>query len=119
MGFNDPSSSDDIIDSRDIIRRIEELTDEDERDEFEDDELAGLVAFAEQGEGVSDWDSGATLINDSHFEDYAREYAEGIGAMPDSSAWPGYYIDWEAAARALQMDYTVIEFEGVSFYVSG
>lgn len=120
-------NSADIIDSRDVIARIEELTDE--RDNFEggawaeecgDDaeELASLMALAEQAEGyAADWQHGEALIRDSYFEDYARELAEDIGAIKSDASWPYTCIDWEQAARELQMDYTSVEFDGVTYWI--
>lgn len=160
----DISNSDDIIDSRQVSKRIEELQDEriclvddvteaqeeyenakvtSERDgsdlladgelgdnlksaedalkEWDDGdeakELANLKALQEQGEGYSDWRHGVTLIRDDHFEKYAEQYAEDIGAIPDNAQWPCTCIDWEKAARELRMDYTAIEFDGVTYWV--
>lgn len=81
------------------------------------EELAALIAFRDEMKGYcSDWDSGETLIRDSYFEDYARELAEDIGAIPDDAKWPCNCIDWEKAARELQMDYTSAEFDGVTYW---
>lgn len=129
----------DVLDSRDIIARIKEL--EDERDDFtdspqsregldpddephtwaetfEDDaaELTALRALAEEGESLSDWAHGETLIRDSYFEDYARELAEDIGAIGKDLPWPACHIDWEAAADALKQDYTSLEYGGVTYW---
>lgn len=127
---------DDVIDSRDVIARIEEL--ENERSELVDaveeagtndavvewdnsdeaHELATLRALADEAEGYSgDWKYGATLVRDSYFETYAQEFAEEIGAIPDNAQWPCTCIDWEQAARELQMDYTSVEFDGVTYWV--
>lgn len=123
-----PSNSDDAIDSRDVIARIAELEDmheppEDDGSEgsdgLDDDEraeLAALKALAEEGEGLADWRYGETLIRDSYFEDYARELAEDIGALEKCDHWPATCIDWERAARELQMDYTSIDFDGVTYW---
>lgn len=143
-----PSNTDDIINSRDVIARIEEL--EGERDTFEpqavttadlsdpalavedrpaqtwaeenpDDaaELKALQDLANDAEGyAADWRHGETLIRDSYFEDYARELAEDLhgNAMRETS-WPFSCIDWERAARELQMDYTSVKFDGVTYWV--
>jgi hypothetical protein len=138
------SNSHDIIDSRDVIDRIEELRDEfetaitdktdvdcidvdnavgaaaaDESHVMHDEavELVALEALAKEGEGYSDWQHGAALIRDSYFETYAREFAEEIGAIPNDAAWPCTCIDWEQAARELRMDYTSVEFDGVTYWV--
>ena len=117
MAREAPTNSDDVIDSRDIIARIEELEGQDERDEEETAELASLKALAGEAEGCPDWTYGETLIRDSYFEDYARELAEDIGAIPKDAGWPAYCIDWERAASELQMDYTSVEFDGVTYWI--
>ena len=137
-------NSEDTLDSRDIIARIEEL--ESEREDLADmwsafhedseneslprltlaewdesdegDELKALKALEAEAKGYSDWQDGVTLIRDSYFEDYARELAEDInGEAIRDAKWPFDYIDWEGAAEALQQDYTEVEFDGVSYWV--
>ena len=118
------SNNQDVIDSRDVIARIEELTDlRDEAagnvgafDDVDQAELESLLALAEQGESTPDWNYGAQLIRDDYFEDYARQLAEDIGAIDPDAGWPCYHIDWAAAARSLQMDYTPVEFDGVTYW---
>lgn len=119
MRPTDPiTNTEDIIDSRDVIARIEYLSDEDyTRSAMEETELATLRALASEGEGCADWEYGEALIRDSYFEDYARELAEDIGAIDRKATWPNQYIDWEAAAEALQQDYTSIDFDGVTYWV--
>jgi antirestriction protein len=58
-------------------------------------------------------------IREASRTEYAQEFAEDIGAVEKDSSggWPGFYIDWEAAAEALQQDYTVVEFRGSTYYV--
>lgn len=119
------SNTDDVIDSRDVIARIAELeelvppADESDGTDNEDRlELATLVALQDEAEGYApDWKYGATLIRDSYFEDYAREFAEDIGAINKDASWPNTHIDWDAAANALQQDYTSVEFDGVTYWV--
>jgi hypothetical protein len=128
------SSSDDIIDSRDVIARMEWLRSfcEDENGEIltpetcpeenenmvEIEEYTKLAALAEDGENYSsDWTHGATLIRDSYFQDYAKDLAEDIGAIDRNASWPLGCIDWEAAADELKSDYSAIEFDGVTYWV--
>jgi len=173
------SNTDGIIDSRDVIARIEALTEEREgleatveeatekrdetqeklnkaRDEFdaarltdetevesleetleenesalrdaesalkgwdegdEGQELKALEALQDEAEGYSDWKYGAALIRDDHFEDYARQYAEEIGAVDSNASWPNDCIDWKRAASELQMDYTSVDFDGVTYWI--
>ena len=127
----------DIIDSRDVIARIEylqaawdESTGESHEDYAlsEDDwsvglsdddahELVALMELAEDGESLPDWQYGESLIRDSYFEDYARELAEDIfGKLPSGVGWPAYCIDWARAARELQTDYTTVEFDGEQYW---
>jgi len=112
----------DVIDSRDIKTRIADLeTQRDEGNDYGEDEaaeLASLQVLASAGESASaDWHYGETLIRDSYFEDYARDTAESIGAIQSDAGWPMDYIDWPAAADALKMDYTSVDFDGVTYWV--
>lgn len=139
------SNSDDLIDSRDVIARIAELESETEgavergglwfvpsvldsgeespseedidvTDEVE--ELQKLRKFAEEGMSFPDWVYGETFIRESYFPQSARDLAEDIifDYNQQSSIWPFTCIDWERAVRELKMDYSVIEFDGVTYY---
>jgi hypothetical protein len=138
------SNSDDIIDSRDVIARIEEL--ESDRDaytvtednpgdeetnwtaadgtvfedywsEAEEDEYKALKSLADEASGyAADWYHGEALIRDSYFEEYAEELANDIGAIDRNARWPLNHIDWEAAADELKMDYTAVDFDGVTYW---
>lgn len=149
----DISNNEDVLDSRDIIARIEELeaerdgfviecpeyvhgnhgldeqcpngcgdrnaTPEEWAQDFPDDaaELAALSKLAEEAEGyAADWKHGETLIRDSYFTDYAMEMLQDIGDLPKDI--PHYIvIDEEATARNIQMDYTSVDFDGVTYWV--
>lgn len=108
-----------LIDSRDLIDRIEELESIKviDREPDEQDELDELYEFAEEAQNVtSEWEHGATLIRDDHFEDYARELVTDIGYIPEDL--PGWIeINWEATADNLKTDYSSIEFRGETFWV--
>jgi hypothetical protein len=75
------------------------------------DELRGYGGD-HQFEG--DWYPGS-LIAESDFEEYARDLAEDIGAIPDDAQWPCTCIDWEKAARELQTDYSSVTYEGTDY----
>lgn len=151
------SNSDDVIDSRDVISRIEELESEREdlanvleeaetvfneakeddeknmgtledavdnaRGELVDwdddnaDELKALKDLQDEAEGYCpDWNYGATLIRDDYFEDYCQELVQDIGDLPHGI--PNYIvIDWEATADNIKVDYTSVDFDGVTYWV--
>ncbi len=109
------SNSDDIIDPRDVIARIEEL--QDQRDsakdaategptedtsgtwltqdgmlvsdtwtEDDETEYQSLKAFASDGEACADWSHGEAMIRDSYFVTYAQELADDLGYMNGNKA---------------------------------
>ena len=108
----------DIIDSRQVIERIEELLEREEEagaSPMELEELKSLQDFAEAVEPYcTDWHYGETLIRHTYFKDYARELAEDLGEMP--TAWPYCHIDWDAAAEDLKQDYSEADLDGVTYY---
>ncbi|MBB6185758.1 hypothetical protein [Rhodanobacter sp. MP7CTX1] len=136
-------NSEDVIDSRDVIARIEEL--EGERDNFTlphpdggddveapgewaglnpDDaaELATLTALADAAESASDWVHGESLIRESYFTDYIEELVKDCYETPkgmDSGAWPWRHMtmDWEAAADEAKADYDEVDFDGVTYLI--
>jgi len=112
----------DIIDSRDIIARIEELEEmENNKDEEmsndEKEELDILRKINEECKSYPNWEFGEILIRDSYFEEYTQDFALDIGAISDDTSWPSNCIDWEQAARELQMDYGLIDFDGVEYWI--
>jgi hypothetical protein len=115
-------ASADMFYSGDVDDRMKELRDllEDETEgsvitEFQDelDKLEEFKSDVSSGE----WKYGMAFIADEHFEDYARQMAEDIGAISSSNGgWPMDYIDWERAADALKMDYSSVELDGNTFW---
>ena len=81
-------------------------------------ELAILKALADEASGyAADWQHGETLIRDSYFKDYAQELADDIGAIDNNASWPLTCIDWDQAARELRMDYSAVDFDGVTYWI--
>lgn len=114
--------TDDVFDSRDVVERINELTQILEDPEFyndgdsdEADELSALTALRDEFDH-REFEDGITLISEADFENYARELAEDIGAYNPDAGWPNGYIDWAGAAQALQMDYTPVVFHGETYW---
>lgn len=89
-----------------------------EWDDDNGDELKHLIAFREEADS-SEWRYGVTLIRETHFEQYARDFAEDIGAMKDCDKWPATCIDWKEASSELQQDFTGADFDGVTYYFQG
>lgn len=126
------TNSDQVIDSRDVIARIDALREEftvdlDDADDvkrmsdfdFEEvRELAHLMNLQEEAKGCApDWNHGATLIHEDYFVAYAQQLAEDIGAIQRDTSWPNNCIDWDAAADELKTDYTTVDFDGETYYV--
>ena len=120
------SNSDDVIDSRDVIERLEEL--QAEKEDLENgeleawekengEELKALEELAADGEGYGDWDHGETLIRDTYFAEYAEELASDICAIDRNAIWPLNHIDWEAAAEELKTDYICLSFDGIDYWM--
>ena len=121
----------DVLDSRDIIKRIEVLESEIEScggvhalgSRGCGHGLEALLELQEDAQDAADWDHGAELIRDTYFTEYAQELAqdlaEDIGEIVPGAfrGWPLAHIDWEAAAEALTLDYTDVEFDGVTYWV--
>lgn len=123
----------DIIDSRDVITRMDELqdqyiadingeegsswTDEDQR------ELITLEDLARQGESnAEDWYHGSTFIRYDYFTEYAKDLAMDTASDPEhlrmmNDEWPFNCIDWEKAADDLLVDYSEVTFDGVTYYI--
>lgn len=139
----DISNTEDMLDSRDIFARIEELEAEkesmledvpaseygnpenekwvawEESDEFT--ELKNLSDFMEEFKGYGgdeqwrgDWYP-VTIIRDSYFEEYTEELVTDCGYISrDFPSW--IVIDWKETAENVQQDYTSAEFDGVTYW---
>jgi hypothetical protein len=108
------TNNDDIIDIRDVLVEIDDIkiTIDDLRAE-----LDGLVERRDRLALLVDNVSGdGPLIRESYFTEYAQQMAEDIGAISKDSAWPACHIDWDEAADALKIDYTSVDFDGVTYY---
>lgn len=117
---------DDIVDLRDVAEYGRWMLDD--PDEYDNDAMGYLRSLAEQFgfsgngtdeeaiEALEDSSLDPTLIADDYFQDYARELAEEIGAIPSDYSWPASHIDWKAAADALRMDYTNYTYGGVQYW---
>jgi hypothetical protein len=137
------TNTEDVIDVRDVIARVEHLEDQPtldddgacyscgehlkEGDEDHDPycevlELQRLTALLEnlKGNGGDEEWRGSwypiVLVRDSYFKDFAQQEAEDLDLIKANASWPNNCIDWDQAARELQMDYTTVEFDGVTYW---
>jgi len=88
-------------------------------DAAESEELDALLQLQEEASYSPNWKYGETLIHDDYFKEYAQDLAEDNGMLLDNLQWPLTCIDWEQAARELQMDYTPVEYMGQTFWILG
>lgn len=81
------------------------------------DELKVLLALADECDGyAADWFHGATLIRESYFTRYCEELCKDIGDLPKEI--PHYIeIDWEKTANNLRIDYTEVDWDGVTYLI--
>lgn len=122
------SNTDDLIDIRDVIERFEELESAHEDNApfgLPDDEalefrtLGDLIEACEGNGGDEQWRGDwypVTLIRDSYFTDYAMDLLDDIGVLPADTPWY-VEIDREATAKNVQVDYTSVEFDGVTYWI--
>ena len=123
-----PTPGDKVIDSRDIIARLEalrdeleaieqdeDLSDEDRKEavaewhDDNDDEYLPLVALNDECEGYGDWQYGETLIRREYWVEYCQQMLEDIGVLPKDL--PTYIeIDWSKTADNLEADYASVNF---------
>lgn len=124
--MTDIDNTQDMLDVRDIIARVEELENEmpegdNVRNWTDADEYATLNGLLEQmsgNGGDEEWRGHwypITLIRDSHFEDAMDEMLEDCGDLKPYADRP-CYITITIDYKALQMDYTSVEYDGVTYW---
>ncbi len=125
---NDISNSQDTLDVRDIIARVEELESEidnmkdagtsHEMETIEFEALHQLLNEMKGNGGDEQWKGDwypVTMIRDSYFETAMDELLEDIGEMKSYDKIPSYLkitVDYDA----LQSDYTSVEYDGVMYW---
>lgn len=113
----------DIIDTRDLQDRMDEIQYDLETLEMPDteravlmEELASLESLKEEVEGYASdtWKDGVQLIPEEDFTEYCQELLEDCGEIPRDL--PSYVVvDWEATAENLRMDYSEVDHEGTTY----
>jgi hypothetical protein len=140
--FSNPIS-DDVIDTRDLVKRkayLEEKRDDaadaraeaealenpvareaalDDIEDLDEDEQKELKELESLEHEVGQWDDGNTLIAEGYWKEYVQQFAEDIGAYDPkaANAWPLCHIDWDAAADHLAADYSQVTYCGDTYYV--
>jgi hypothetical protein len=114
-------TTDEILDSRDIIARINyliELQLDNIIDPGETIELFALTDVEEEAAAISqDWPFGAAMIRADYFPTFVRQYAEEFSSVSDDTHWPFNHIDWDAAVEDLRDGYEELYFDGVKYYL--
>ncbi len=118
--MNTPTNTDDYIDSRDIIERIEELSELIDGEGCEDtcadyqEEYNALQAFAKQFEDYAeDYQYGAQAIRSTYFEQAMDEMVDDCYDLPEIPCFMTITLDYDM----LMSDYSAIDFDGVTYYV--
>lgn len=130
MSFNF-DQAEDVIDSRDIIARIDEMEleygpeDGDSIDtihlgKMDDDERFEYAALLDLRDAVneisSEWDDGVTLIHEDYFEAYVEELVTDCGYL--STDLPDFIkIDWAETADNIRVDYSSVTLNGNDYWV--
>ena len=116
----------DIYDLRELAEEMNKLremkekriSDQDRLEQLEALDAEFIAVFADSMEDYAD-NVDPIMIANYHFEYYARQLAEDIGAIDRDQGWPACHIDWEAAAENLKMDYISVSFEGREYWIRG
>ncbi len=134
--------SSDVLDSRDLDNRLDNLTsikdtrldwmdakreamsdveiDELENNEPEDftDEMEKELAELEEAKSeISEWRDGNTLVNMNYWTQYCKELVMDVGDMPkELPSYIGNNINWDGVAEDLSADYSTIDIMGSMFY---
>lgn len=135
----------DIIDTRDLIEKRDELKQsildsflenfehyEDQTDDFDDilfeeeeiqswkedweDELEQIEEINKiEDEIGGEFDYGCTLVSEDYWEEYVEDLLKDCGYI--SKDLPSWIeIDWEATANNVKVDYTEVEYQGQTYY---
>jgi len=106
-----------VIDSRDIIERLQELEDDIENlDESDKEELEVLREFKNAFGDHDDWKRGIAIINRSYFVEHVKELLADIGIPENLENFPSYIaIDWDATANNIERDYSSYDINGTEF----
>lgn len=114
-----------VIDSRDVIERLEELKELMEAGHVEPEEREEyyfLCKLEEECENFSDWEHGQSIIHEDYFTEYIAGIIKDCYPMPaEFDKWPWNCIDldkfYEDASEKAKIDYHEFDTEFGTFYV--
>ena len=101
----------DIVDSRDMLERMEYLESESELDDEDKDELKSYQELRTEI-GEEDFEFGVTFIKDTYFSEAMREDFLSFNQIDEALEC---YIDFDAWATACSMDYDEISIGGYTY----
>ena len=103
----------DMTESFEDIRFEEEELDSWKLDWVED--LSEITRIDElENEIGSEFEDGVQLIEEAYFEDYCADLLEDLGYISrDFPSW--IEIDWGATASNIRLDYSEVEFDGITY----
>jgi hypothetical protein len=101
----------DIVDSRNIVERMEYLKSEAELDDEDRDELKSYQELREEI-GKRNFDSGISFIKDTYFSEAMREDFLEFNRIDEALEC---YINFDAWETACSIDYTDIEIGGYTY----
>lgn len=112
----------DIIDSRDVIDRIEELINDENLSPAEAEELSLLQELEEKCKFSPDWIYGETIIQEDAFVNYIEELINDCYPMPreiSSGEWPWRHmrLDYDAAAEEAKQDYYEFDWNDSTYFI--
>lgn len=127
---------DDTLDSNAILAKLQELLELEEahEEDLENETNKTLRAaikeeLDETREEIEIWQQfedycqrGEQFINEDYFVEYTKQLVRDCYEVPeemDFNKWPWCHLqmDWEAAAEALQVDYSNVEVEDETYWV--
>lgn len=124
------TNTDNVIDSRDVIGRIEEL--EEIKEALLEENPSGstvalwlqgedgneyqtLLALADECSNLSnDWEYGESLIHEDYFEQYMDDMVVDCYELPKDLPW---WMSLTSDYDALKQDYTEVDFNGKIYYI--
>jgi hypothetical protein len=112
--------SQDVIDSRDLVKLLANLEQGEQHDEDEAVLIKALHEIRDECES-SGWAYGIGFIRDSYWWEYCQEFAVDVGYTKrdgnDRDSNPlDQCIDWEKWADLMMQDYQTIDIGGTEYY---